>query len=336
MAAAVPLLSPPILSRSSADHFYRFPRSSATRNSSMDLRELIASQTDVALSLSKQVLLTTEAKNSNTVLSPLSIHVVLSLIAAGSKGTTQDQLLSYLKTKSGEHLNAFSSELVSVVFADGSGAGGPSVSFANGVWVDKSISLRPSFKQVVDNVYKAASDQVDFQTKAAEVANGVNAWAEKQTKGVIKEVHRFRFSLAQISLPSRPLQNPIPPNFHNHEAQRLVSGEQTACQHFVQAHRPEKAADEEVSTNATPPTIFPDSNHPRWIRRRSSEKKESKLWAQGVVTSNWFSKKKKKKNGVALSACQKEKTGGVLEANNGFIEAASGSPKTRLPQRSCA
>ncbi|CAI0558497.1 unnamed protein product [Linum tenue] len=131
----------------------------------MDLRELIASQTDVALSLSKQVLLTTEAKNSNTVLSPLSIHVVLSLIAAGSKGPTQGQLLSYLKTKSGEHLNAFSSELVSVVLADGSGAGGPSLSFANGVWVDKSISLRPSFKQVVDNVYKAASDQVDFQTK---------------------------------------------------------------------------------------------------------------------------------------------------------------------------
>ncbi|CAI0558496.1 unnamed protein product [Linum tenue] len=175
-------------SLSSADHFYRFPRSSAARNSSMDLRELIASQTDVALSLSKQVLLTTEAKNSNTVLSPLSIHVVLSLIAAGSKGPTQGQLLSYLKTKSGEHLNAFSSELVSVVLADGSGAGGPSLSFANGVWVDKSISLRPSFKQVVDNVYKAASDQVDFQTKAAEVANGVNAWAEKQTKGVIKEV----------------------------------------------------------------------------------------------------------------------------------------------------
>ncbi|CAL1410858.1 unnamed protein product [Linum trigynum] len=178
-------------SLSSADHFYRlvrFPRSSAARNSSMDLRELIASQTDVALSLSKQVLLTTEAKNSNTVLSPLSIHVVLSLISAGSKGPTQGQLLSYLKTKSGEHLNAFSSELVSVVFADGSGAGGPSLSFANGVWVDKSISLRPSFKQVVDNVYKAASDQVDFQTKAAEVANGVNAWAEKQTKGVIKEV----------------------------------------------------------------------------------------------------------------------------------------------------
>ncbi|CAI0465341.1 unnamed protein product [Linum tenue] len=169
--------------------FLPLPRSSAARNSRMDLRELIASQTDVALSLSKQVLLTTEAKNSNAVLSPVSIDVVLSLIAAGSKGPTQDQLLSYLKTKSVEHLNAFSSELVSVVFSDGSGAGGPNLAFANGVWVDKSISLRPFFEHVVDNVYKAASDQVDFQTKkAAEVAKGVNAWAEKQTKGVIKEV----------------------------------------------------------------------------------------------------------------------------------------------------
>ncbi|CAN1273819.1 At1g47710 [Linum perenne] len=153
----------------------------------MDLRELIGSQPDVASILSKQVLLT-EAKSSNTVLSPLSIHVILSLIAAGSKGPTQHQLLSFLKAKSGDHLNAFSSELISVVFADGSSAGGPTLSLANGVWVDKSISMKQTFKQVVDNVYKAASEQVDFQSKAAEVANGVNAWAEKKTNGIIKEV----------------------------------------------------------------------------------------------------------------------------------------------------
>ncbi|CAN0922185.1 At1g47710 [Linum grandiflorum] len=153
----------------------------------MDLRELIGSQPDVASILSKHLLLT-EAKSSNTVLSPLSIHVILSLIAAGSKGPTQAQLLSFLKAKSGDHLNAFSSELISVVFADGTAAGGPTLSLANGVWVDKSISLNHTFKQLVDNVYKAASDQVDFQSKAAEVANEVNTWAEKKTNGIIKEV----------------------------------------------------------------------------------------------------------------------------------------------------
>ncbi|KAK8580953.1 hypothetical protein V6N13_144009 [Hibiscus sabdariffa] len=153
----------------------------------MDLRESIGNQTDVALSLTNHVL-QTEAKDSNSVFSPLSIHVVLSLIAAGSKGPTLDQLLSFLKSKSNDQLSSFSSELVSVVFANGSPAGGPRLSFANGVWLDKSLPLKPSFKQVVDNVYKAASNLVDFQTKAVQVAEEVNLWAEKETGSLIKEV----------------------------------------------------------------------------------------------------------------------------------------------------
>ncbi|KAB2082588.1 hypothetical protein ES319_A05G208000v1 [Gossypium barbadense] len=153
----------------------------------MDLRESITSQTDVALTLTKHVL-QTEAKDSNLVFSPLSIHVVLSLIAAGAKGPTLDQLLSFLKSKSNDQLSSFSSELVSVVFADGNPAGGPRLSFANGVWFDRSLPLKPSFKQVLDNVYKAASKLVDFQNKAVQVAGEVNMWAEKETNGLIKEV----------------------------------------------------------------------------------------------------------------------------------------------------
>ncbi|KAK6245314.1 Serpin domain - like 2 [Theobroma cacao] len=153
----------------------------------MDLRESIRRQTDVTLSLTKHVL-QTEAKDSNLAFSPLSIHVVLSMIAAGSTGPTLDQLLSFLKSASNDHLGSFSSELVSVVFADGSPAGGPRLSFANGVWIDKSLPLKPSFKLVVDNVYKAASNQVDFQTKAVQVAGEVNLWAEKETSGLIKQL----------------------------------------------------------------------------------------------------------------------------------------------------
>ncbi|MBA0836975.1 hypothetical protein Goarm_009162 [Gossypium armourianum] len=153
----------------------------------MDLRESITSQTDVALTLTKHVL-QTEAKDSNLLFSPLSIHVVLSLIAAGAKGPTLDQLLSFLKFKSNDQLSSFSSELVSVVFADGSPAGGPRLSFANGVWLDRSLPLKPSFKQVVDSVYNAASKLVDFQNKAVQVAGEVNMWAEKETNGLIKEV----------------------------------------------------------------------------------------------------------------------------------------------------
>ena len=130
----------------------------------MDLRESISNQTDVALSISK-LLLSKEARDKNLVYSPLSLHVVLSIIAAGSKGPTLDQLLSFLRSKSTDHLNSFASQLVAVVLSDAAPAGGPRLSFADGVWVEQSLSLLPSFKQLVSAQYKATLASVDFQTK---------------------------------------------------------------------------------------------------------------------------------------------------------------------------
>ena len=130
----------------------------------MDLEQSILNQTDVSVLLANRVI-SGHAKDANLVFSPLSIHVVLGLIAAGSDGPTRVQLLSFLKTKSTEELNSLSSQLVSLVLADASPLGGPLLSFANGVWVDRSLTFKPAFKDIVDNSYKAASDHVDFQTQ---------------------------------------------------------------------------------------------------------------------------------------------------------------------------
>ncbi|KAJ1397428.1 Serpin, conserved site [Sesbania bispinosa] len=155
----------------------------------MDLRESVRNQTNVSLSIAKH-LFSKESQdiNKNIVFSPLSLHLVLSIIAAGSEGPTLHQLLSFLRSKSADHLNSFVSQLVSVVLSDAAPAGGPRISFADGVWVDQSLSLLPSFKQLLDTDYKATLASVDFQTKAVEVTNEVNSWAEKETNGLIKEL----------------------------------------------------------------------------------------------------------------------------------------------------
>ncbi|KAL1834838.1 hypothetical protein ACET3Z_004489 [Daucus carota] len=144
-------------------------------------------QVDVSLTLAKHLLLN-YGKDSNLVFSPLSIQVVLSLLAAGSSGETRDQLLSFLKAESVDELNSVYALLVDVVFADGSSSGGPRVSIANGVWLDESVSFKPSFQQVAETMYKAASHRVDFQNKAEEVKNLVNSWVEKETRGLIKNI----------------------------------------------------------------------------------------------------------------------------------------------------
>ncbi|KAK9939709.1 hypothetical protein M0R45_016398 [Rubus argutus] len=100
----------------------------------------------------------------------------------------QGQMLSFLKSKSINEINDLISNVVPLVFANGSSKGGPLLSFANGVWVEKTIHVKPGFKKILDTTYKAALNQVDFITRAEEVRCEVKSWAENETKGLIKEI----------------------------------------------------------------------------------------------------------------------------------------------------
>ncbi|KAK1355200.1 SERPIN domain-containing protein [Heracleum sosnowskyi] len=188
----------------------------------MELQKSIKNLNDVSLTLTEHIL-QNDGKDSNVVCSPLSMQVLLNLVAAAATGKTLDKLLTFLKAKSSEELNSRSSYLIDVVFADGSSSGGPTLSLANGVWIDQSLSFKSSYKLVVDNVYKAASDAVDFMNKVRhylwfnlcfliiillisnigddvsgvnfcklmqpnESADLLNSWVEKETHGLIKEM----------------------------------------------------------------------------------------------------------------------------------------------------
>lgn len=164
------------------------PSSFHDQNMDMDMSESITTQTDVSFMLTKHVFSKEIKGDTNLVFSPLSIQIILGLIAAGSKGPMKDQLLGFLKSKSIDELNSLYSHLVNIVFVDGSPNGGPRLSVANGVWIDQTLPFKPSYKKVLDKVYKAASNSVDFQNKATEVANQVNQWAKMKTNDLIKEI----------------------------------------------------------------------------------------------------------------------------------------------------
>uniref|UniRef100_A0A162B0C0 Serpin domain-containing protein n=3 Tax=Daucus carota subsp. sativus TaxID=79200 RepID=A0A162B0C0_DAUCS len=151
----------------------------------IEMDQIISNQTDVAMTLTKHIL--GDNNPCNVVLSPLSLQLVLGLVAAGSESESLKQLLSFLKAESTEELNSLASHLANHVFTGGSPPGELTLSLANGVWIDKSLSFQPFFSKVVDDVYKAGSDVVDFKNKASEAAEKVNLWIEKKTYGLIKD-----------------------------------------------------------------------------------------------------------------------------------------------------
>ncbi|CAJ2641051.1 unnamed protein product [Trifolium pratense] len=152
----------------------------------MDFYQPLSYQTDVSLNITQHLFTKPEFQNNNIVFSPLSLFTVLSIIAVGSEGPTQQQLLSFLQANSTDQLNSFSSQLISSTLSDASCFGGPRLSFVNGVWVEQSLSLQPSFKKSVTTDYKADLASVDFKTKAGEVIEELNLWGKKKTNGLIE------------------------------------------------------------------------------------------------------------------------------------------------------
>lgn len=77
----------------------------------LPLTETTLFNTEFCLLMTSQVLLKQIEVGSNFVSSPLSFHVLLSLIASGSTGRTLEQLLFFLGSKSIDELNYLSSQI---------------------------------------------------------------------------------------------------------------------------------------------------------------------------------------------------------------------------------
>ncbi|KAH6798112.1 Serine protease inhibitor family protein [Perilla frutescens var. hirtella] len=153
----------------------------------MELRRSIANQTDASFVLTKHVI-SAHAKHSNLVFSPLSIHILLGMLAAGSGGPTRDQILGFLLSDCSEAVNEFFSQIVSMGLADGSPVGGPVLACANGLWVDQRLNLKPAYRFLLHSAYRAVSENVDFENKPNETRQEVNVWACNRTNGLIQEI----------------------------------------------------------------------------------------------------------------------------------------------------
>jgi serpin B len=123
-------------------------------------------QTGFTLDLYKAVLEKGGVQNGkNAVMSPLSISTALAMAGAGAKGDTLKELNTVLKLPEGKAMHEFCAQIKSAVLKDGSSAGGPCLQFANGLWVDKSMTLKPQFQEQVKTSYGAEARAADFSQK---------------------------------------------------------------------------------------------------------------------------------------------------------------------------
>lgn len=104
----------------------------------------------------------------NLAVSPLSIHAALVILGAGARGATLDHIVAVLGP-AGAHAHAtLASHVAQHVFVDGGAGlfgGGPTLRFANGVWISDALQPNPGYARVLAEHYRAESSSMPFESK---------------------------------------------------------------------------------------------------------------------------------------------------------------------------
>jgi serine protease inhibitor len=123
-------------------------------------------------------------KGVNTVISPLSMNAVLSIIQNGAASKTKEEMLRALEMKGLE--DGAINESYRNIIANYNSISSIQVKMANSIWIGKDMQLKEDFKSKGRDNYEAEINQVDFSKK--DTTDTINQWVSQNTAGKIKKV----------------------------------------------------------------------------------------------------------------------------------------------------
>ncbi|MDA3864479.1 MAG: serpin family protein [Deltaproteobacteria bacterium] len=124
----------------------------------------------------------------NLVFSPWSLHMSLSMLAAGAQGETFREIVKVLgipakSTSYHEDYKQFNLNLI---------LNSASEKFllkqSNSIWVEKSCQLKSTFARTLNKNYQSSVSPLDFKTKLEKSRRTINQIVKKQTNGKIAEI----------------------------------------------------------------------------------------------------------------------------------------------------
>ena len=122
-------------------------------------------------------------KPGNVFVSPLSLHAALSMTAAGANGQTLAEMRKVLHLPAAP--DAGYANLLAAAVGDRPGY---QLRTANAVWGQTGYPWRPTFTGRLTAGFGAPLKEADFQMQPDAERLRINAWAEEQTSGRIKDL----------------------------------------------------------------------------------------------------------------------------------------------------
>lgn len=129
------------------------------------------------------------SENDNFMISPLSAHYALGMLANGASGTTLQEIKNVLGINSVDEFNALSKRLLcEMPDIDRKSV----IHNANSLWFNKGFAPLSSFSSAIEEHYLAQTASLDLTTPAA--VKTINDWCASVTDGFISNVVKRPYS----------------------------------------------------------------------------------------------------------------------------------------------
>lgn len=116
------------------------------------------------------------ADGENTLVSPLSAYIALSMMKEGADGKTLEEMEAVMGSVLPEDMRSLISHLITLEETQ--------LAIANSVWLDSHFEPKEEFLRVLAEKYFAEG----FQTELKNAESDVNLWIEEKTSGLIKNM----------------------------------------------------------------------------------------------------------------------------------------------------
>lgn len=121
--------------------------------------------------------------DKNIIISPLSLHVLLSLLSNGAGGSTLDELRSTLGYSDKEFLNDEFKALI-ILLNDMRNV---TLHVANAAYIQKEVDLTGDFLSTCMNIFQSLISKIDFEDKI-HAAETINTWVQVATHNKISNI----------------------------------------------------------------------------------------------------------------------------------------------------
>jgi len=129
-----------------------------------------------------------KSNDNNLFFSPYSISVALSMVCAGARGETRDQITKVTHSKSDRECLPAAFETLNRDMADSNLKGNGELRVANGLWLQKGFDFNQDYLKVMKDSYGAQPNVLDFNANPEFARNEINKWVAQQTRDKIQDL----------------------------------------------------------------------------------------------------------------------------------------------------